>query len=152
MINKGKANYLGKSILAVMSESGKWGVKDNNNVRIVNYIYDKIDYISSNIVIAKDGNIGLLGQNRELILSPSYKKIECVNIQNGKYIEGWNNELFGCYCHEYTYDTEGCAFTYKGEKWDRLFHKEVSIDKRGFIRKSGEEYFTTEKNIDFIHQ
>lgn len=81
MINKGKANYLGKSILAVMSESGKWGVKDNNNVRIVNYIYDKIDYISSNIVIAKDGNIGLLGQNGELILSPSYKKIECVNIQ-----------------------------------------------------------------------
>ena len=73
MINKGKANYLGKSILAVMSESGKWGVKDNNNIRIVNYIYDKIDYISSNIVIAKDGNIGLLGQNGELILSPSYK-------------------------------------------------------------------------------
>lgn len=145
MINKGKANYLGKSILAVMSESGKWGVKDNNNIRIVDYIYDKIDYISSNIVIAKDGNIGLLGQNGELILSPSYKKIECVNIQNGKYIEGWNNEVFGCYCHEYTYDTEGCAFTYKGEKWDRLFHKEVSIDKRGFIRKSGEEYFTTEK-------
>lgn len=145
MINKGKAYYLGGSILAVMSESGKWGVKDCNNIRVVNYIYDNIDYISGNIVIAKDGNIGLLGEKGELILSPSYKKIECVNIQRGKYIEMWNNQVFGCYCHEYTYDTEGCAFTYQGEKWDRLFHKEISIDKRGFIRKSGEKYFTTEK-------
>lgn len=147
MINKGKANYLGKSILAVMSESGKWGVKDSTNIRVVNYIYDRIGYISGNIVIAKDGNIGLLGEKGELILSPSYKKIECVNIQKGKYIEGWINEFFGSYCHEYTYDTEGCAFTYNGEKWDRLFHKEISIDNGGFIRKSGEKYFTIEKTL-----
>ena len=145
MINKGKANYLGKSILAVMSESGLWGVKDNNNIRIANYIYDKIDYISNYIVIVKDGNIGLLSQTGELILSPSYKTIECVNVQKGTY--GGIDELYGCYSPEYTYDTEGCAFTYKGEKWDRLFHKKVSVDKRGFINKSGEEYFTTEKTL-----
>ena len=145
MINEGKAIHLGSSLLAVMVKNGKWGVKDDNNVRIVNYIYDEINHISDNIIIAKDESIGLLDQNGELILSPSYKKIECVNIQEGTFIKGYNEEVYGCYCHEYTYDTEGCAFTWKGEKWDRLFHKEVLIDKRGFIRKSGEEYFTVGK-------
>ena len=145
MINEGKAIHLGSSLLAVMAENGKWGVKDDNNVRIVNYIYDEINHISDNIIIAKDGSIGLLGQNGELILSPSYKKIECVNIQEGTFIKGYNEKVYGCYCHEYTYDTEGCAFTWKGEKWDQLFHKEVLIDKGGFIRKSGEEYFTVGK-------
>ena len=110
LIHKGKANYLFNSLLAVQSNN-KWGVKNSSNQRIVNFFYDAISFISENIIICKDSNIGLLGENGNLIISPSYKKIESVNVQEGIYHD-WHGKVYDCYSHEYFYDTNGCDFNW----------------------------------------
>lgn len=145
LIHEGKANYLFNSLLAVQSNN-KWGVKNSSNQRIVNFFYDAIGFISENIIICKDSNIGLLGGNGNLIISPSYKKIESVNVQEGIYHD-WHGKLYDCYSHEYFYDTNGCYFNWKGEKLDRLYHKETSVNDRGNILKSGEKFFSIENAI-----
>ena len=145
LIHEGKANYLFNSLLAVQSNN-KWGVKNSSNQRIVNFFYDAISFISENIIICKDSNIGLLGENGNLIISPSYKKIESVNVQEGIYHD-WHGKLYDCYSHEYFYDTNGCYFNWKGEKLDRLYHKETSVNDRGNILKSGESFFSIENTI-----
>ena len=145
LIHEGKANYLFNSLLAVQSNN-KWGVKNSSNQRIVNFFYDAISFISENIIICKDSNIGLLGENGNLIISPSYKKIESVNVQEGIYHD-WHGKLYDCYSHEYFYDTNGCNFNWKGEKLDRLYHKEISVNDRGNILKSGESFFSIENTI-----
>ena len=145
LIHKGKANYLFNSLLAVQSNN-KWGVKNSSNKRIVNFFYDAISFISENIIICKDSNIGLLGENGNLIISPSYKKIESVNVQEGIYHD-WHGKLYDCYSHEYFYDTNGCYFNWKGEKLDRLYHKEASVNDIGNILKSGENFFSIKNSI-----
>ena len=108
LVHIGEGSILNPSVLGVV-KNGLWGAYNKNNKRVVNFQYDTICSINDNLVVGKDGKIGLLNSVGEIIISPSYQSIECVDVVNKTYGGFSSKKLHGCYCLENPFDTESPA-------------------------------------------
>ena len=107
ILHNGMGKVLNDESLAIES-NGLWGVCDQNKKRVVNFAFDEVSSVQDKIVVQKDGKIGILNSNGEVIISPSYQSIECVAINNNvigspyfyHYME------WGHYTSSHSFDTE----------------------------------------------
>lgn len=104
----GVAKVLADTHLAIYN-GNQWGVVNLEGRKILNYSYDSIDNIKDAIIILKNGKIGLVGWNGELIVAPSYNCIEFVNIHDKIYADSTfepSRKQYGKYCLEFIFDTD----------------------------------------------
>ena len=66
----------------------------------VNYIYDEIQEVDGKLAVTKDGKVGILGENGEIIIDTSYKRIECVHIASIS-----DGLTYGAYSSEHPFDS-----------------------------------------------
>lgn len=100
----GKGKVLSDSLLAV-ALNDKWGVINQENERIVNFLYDSIEIIQGKIIVANNKKIGVLDNNGSIIINPSYNKIECVITDNTADIDVFRGR-HRVHDKEYVFDTE----------------------------------------------
>ena len=93
-IHKGSGRVLNDDLLAV-EKDGHWGVYNINLKRVVNFNYDHINYQQGKILVAKDGCVGVLDTDGSIVINPSYKSIECVNI-SGDTCKDFHGREFYC--------------------------------------------------------
>lgn len=107
-IFSGPAKVLVDAHLAI-SKGEKWGVINTEGKKVLNFSYDSISNTKDAIIILKNNKIGLVGWNGELIIEPSYKCIEFVNIHDGVYSDGFRDfcyKQYGKYCFGFIFDTD----------------------------------------------
>ena len=109
------AKILSNDFLGVCS-NGKWGVYNQSNTRILNYLYDDVMCVQNKFIVSKDDQIGILDENGRIIITPSYYSIECVSINDEDYIKD-KIISFGKFSKKYKYDTEEDPY--------RLFKKRI---------------------------
>lgn len=133
-IHDGNAKCLDSQLLAVCHK-GKWGVIDLTGKRLINFLYDGISSIKNNIVVQKDNHIGILGERGELIVNPTYTKIESVNIHNEIYSGLYVNK-YCSYSKRNTFDTNG-SFTIDldGNVEDNVCHSIAIVNYSGITIK-----------------
>ena len=110
LLHNGKGKALNNEALAIES-NGLWGVCNQYKQRVVNFAFDEVSSIQDKIVVQKDGNIGILNSNGEVIISPSYQSIECVAIKYNHavdHIVSFDYVVFNCgqYNSRYVFDTK----------------------------------------------
>lgn len=135
IIYEGNASPLNKNYLRIC-KNGKYGVLNRNGQRIINFIYDEIEYITSFFAVRREDKLGLLGQNGEVIVDAIYKSIESVCIENNPFYIGKTKNLsrwvgfdtykYAGYCEDYPFDSNGHV-NYRGDKIDSLLRQKVYI-------------------------
>lgn len=99
-----KSKIISNNLLGVQSNE-KWGVINQSNSRIVNFIYDDVDCIQNYIIVSKDKNVGILDDKGRLIINPSYESIECIVVEDKNY-GGFSSPIsYGRYSKEYVFDS-----------------------------------------------
>lgn len=110
ILHNGMGIVLNDEALAIES-NGLWGVCNQNKKRIVNFAFEEVNSIQDKIVVQKDGKIGILNSNGEVIISPSYLSIECVVIKYNTsvdHVESFDYVIRNCgqYNTSYVFDTQ----------------------------------------------
>ena len=128
-IFQGKATPLSDTFLKI-EKNGKQGVINQEGKRIINYIYDDIICIEDKLVVSRDEKVGILGGSGELIIAPSYSRIECIHLSDFKHISAGHTEV-GQYYPEYPFDSSAGG--------SPLFKREIYYTSgyysSGFIRR-----------------
>jgi hypothetical protein len=125
--NDGKNNKEGivkkltDNLFAVCSNN-KWGVVNQSEKQIVNFLYDAIEIVQNHLIVTTDNRVGVLDENGSIIMNPSYNKIENVFINNKTYwvydeLNHNKKVVFGHYCKECVFDTIDCNASF----FHRLF-------------------------------
>ena len=108
LLHNGKGKALNNEVLAIES-NGLWGVCNQNKQRVVNFAFDEICSVQDKIVVKKDGKVGVLNKNGEILISPSYQSIECVAINNNvihsSYLLDYSILKWGQYNSSHPFDT-----------------------------------------------
>lgn len=148
------AKILSENSLAVESD-GKWGVYNQSNKRIINFIYDDVDSIHNRIIVSKDGYVGILDDEGRIIITPSYQTIECVYTDDNEYTirieDGSYISIHGIYSKKFPFDStedikiiQGKTITYN------LTYKGRGHDK-GFDYSVKKEYYKFDKFFILIN-
>lgn len=74
-----------KSLLAIKGNNGKWGIVNSMGKSIVSCIYDSITGFYKYLIIEKDGCLGLLSSEGNLIIPPLYTEIETIGFEPNDY-------------------------------------------------------------------
>lgn len=72
------SKVISNNYLATQSND-KWGVINQSNKRIVNFLYDDVNCVQDRIVVLKDKCVGILDNDGSIIINPSYSSIECAD-------------------------------------------------------------------------
>lgn len=120
----------------VIKHENKCGVYDKNGKKIVNYLYDSIDFIDGHLIVEKDGLIGLLTSNGEIVINASYSSIECVNqAESSEQYEVWHDldtrKVYGRYSVDYQFDTDVPSIMYhrKAIYTEKRFNNRYNIKR-----------------------
>lgn len=80
--NDGKNNKEGivkkltDNLFAVCSNN-KWGVVNQSEKQIVNFLYDAIEIVQNHLIVTTDNRVGVLDENGSIIMNPSYNNRKC---------------------------------------------------------------------------
>ncbi len=133
----GHATPLSSNYLRVFKNK-KYGIIDKNGNKIINFLYDDIEFAKNFFIVRREDFIGLVGLKGEVILDAIYKKLESVCIENnplflgseethGHLYWGQHTTYIG-YCKEYCFDTAGHV-DYNGNPCDYLSKSVITINK-----------------------
>lgn len=99
-----EAKILSNDFLGVLY-NGKWGVYNQSNQKIVNFLYDDVACVQNKIIVAKDKHIGILDENGRIIIPLSYLKIECAIIKEEINGENYYPKRYGQYSKKIKFDS-----------------------------------------------
>lgn len=115
------AKILSSKYLGVCS-NGKWGIYNQSNNRIINFLYDDVALLQNKFVVYKDGYVGILEENGVILIDNSYSYIECVSQEDVNYGGYLEPKTYGRYSKENYFDSN---------KDTQIIHrKKIYYDKR----------------------
>jgi hypothetical protein len=150
----GKVVYKGESAVPVskdfllVNKNGNWGVIGRDGERLINYLYNEIQFKNTFFVVRRDDKIGLVGRKGEVIVDVIYDSLESVCIENSPAVLGEAKDMcvtFGFekkyigYCKEYCFDTEEKKDS-NNKPIDRLCRHKISVKKESGINKFSIEF------------
>ena len=132
----GHAIPLSSSYLKIYKNK-KCGILDKHGNKVINFLYDDIQFSNTFFIVRREKCIGLLGLKGEVILDAIYAALESVCIDNNPLL-GLEKNL-GCfyfgehttykgYCKEYNFDTNGHA-NHDGTPCDYLCRSIITINQ-----------------------